>query len=703
MLLPAAYRITPPLPNNMTAGSAWYSSSRREFLILETSTVVAKLSDHATRDGWHIEPEQHEEWTASVSILQQQLTRKVQVLQSVLSDPSLEAFETIVLEYDLRRRGLRIDCLLLGQGIIVVLEFKRGDVLKAHIDQIENYCVNLVEFHGETRRLCEEEKVILVPVIVQTEGSTKPRFRQQPGFMPKPWHHISHPSFVSSRSELAETLSAALKARHGMSSFDAQVWLNAQFSPSSTILDAALSLYGQHDVSAIHAHAAPIELIERSAQSVLSWIRQSNTDGQNRIIFVSGAPGSGKTLLGLKVVFDREFQKDTVFVTGNAPLVEVLQEALKRSYKRSRSKHGSFAGYPKESAHHVVANSTFKIVKAHSFLGERGGDTTGSCDGRIVVFDEAQRTYKKGRTVLRNKLEDDEAALILDTLQKSYGKGCVIVALLGHNQFINAGEVGSGAWIHAARRHDWRCVVANQTLELFSETDRHALISSPRLHEPLDCGHLPHSLRYYRNLGLEKWASAVLDGDKTTAIDAAKLLEASDTIWVTRNLSSAKAWVRRQRVGEERMGLVGSGKGVRLAAEGLFVSLKPSIAEWMLSPDGDVRSSNALETIQNQYQVQGLELDYTIVCWDLDLRRKNDVWVSFAFSGTNWTNPKDPNNLTVAKNGYRVLLTRARRGMIIFVPRGDPTEIDQTRVPAHYDAIASYLIASGAHELNEGD
>jgi hypothetical protein len=386
----------------MTAGSAWYSSSRDKFLNTETNTVVASLSDRAAQDGWHIEPEQHQEWRASISALQEQLRRKVQVLQSVLSEPSLEAFETIVLEYDLRRRGLRLDCVLLGKGVIAVLEFKRGDILKAHTDQIENYCVNLVEFHSETRRLCEQSNVILIPVVVQTESGKRPKQSAHRGFMPNPWHHISRPAFVSSKTELAEALIEGLAARRGAASIEATAWLNAPFSPSSTILDAALSLYGQHDVAAIHAHAAPIELIEQCSQGVLSWIRQSNTDNINRIIFVSGAPGSGKTLLGLKVVFDREYQNDTVFVTGNSPLVEVLQKALQKSYRRGQSKNGNLAGYPKESAKHVISNATFKIVKAHSFLGQRGSGT-GSMDGRIVVFDEAQRTYEKGRIVLRSK------------------------------------------------------------------------------------------------------------------------------------------------------------------------------------------------------------------------------------------------------------------------------------------------------------
>jgi hypothetical protein len=270
------------------------------------------------------------------------------------------------------------------------------------------------------------------------------------------------------------------------------------------------------------------------------------------------------------------------------------------------------------------------------------------------------------------------------------------VALIGHNQFINSGEVGTGAWIHAASQRGWRCVVSDETMKLISASDRQAL-DQPNLRERIESGHLPHSLRYYRNLGIEKWAAAVLDGNAATAAAEAKSIEPNDTVWITRNLAAAKAWGRKQRIGEERVGLIGSGKGVRLAAEGLFVSLKPSIADWMLSPDGDVRSSNALETIQNQFQVQGLELDYTIVCWDLDLRREAYAWASYAFNGYRWQ--RRPKDLAIAMNGYRVLLTRARRGMIIFVPEGDATGVDITREPERYDSIAEYLTSCGARPL----
>jgi len=678
----------------MPAGSAWYSATRTEFLDMPHDKVVERLTNAAGRDGWHVEPEQHEEWLASVDLLQNHLSRAVTILRQSLADQSLADFGAVVLEYDMRRRGLRIDCVLLGKGVIAVLEFKRNAVQKADRDQVENYCVNLLEFHGETRRLHEEHSVILAPIVVQTEGRVTKRPVPTYGFLPTPWNAIVTPTTASSRDELSDSLRAILGLRHSTTPPDPAKWLRSAFSPSSTILDAALSLYGQHDVSAIGQHAAPIELIRDCTEHVCSWVRKSQSDGVNRIIFVSGAPGSGKTLLGLQVAFAPEFANDSVFVTGNSPLVEVLEAALKQSYVRGVRRRG-LAGYPKEAAKHVIQNSTFKIIKAHAFLGDRGSKT-GSTDGKVLIFDEAQRTYEKGKRVLRKPLEDDEAALILKSMESSYGQGCVVVALLGHNQFINAGEVGTGAWIHAARRHGWRCVVAHETAELLSDADREALRSSGS-RDVLKAGHLKQSLRYYRNTRIEEWVAAVLDGDAEAARRVAKTFDAADTVWLTRSLQDGKSWIRNHRVGEQRGGIVGSGNGGRLAAEGLFVGLKPSIADWMLKPDGDIRSSNMLETIQNQYQIQGLEIDWALVCWDLDLRRGNGGWAAHKLSGTKWQ--AKPASLDVAKNGYRVLLTRARKGMAIYVPMGDPTGIDETRWVAAYDGIADYLLRCGAQSM----
>jgi hypothetical protein len=310
-----------------------------------------------------------------------------------------------------------------------------------------------------------------------------------------------------------------------------------------------------------------------------------------------------------------------------------------------------------------------------------------------VVFDEAQRTYRKGRQVLRKALAEDEAQLILESLQQSHPNGAVVVALIGHNQAINKGEEGIKAWFKAAEACHWRFAISDETLKLEEVANSGEWASHP-LRDLLTCGHLPHSMRYYRNGSLERWAHHVLNNELSEARGLGKELDdGGDTVWITRTLASARAWIRERRVGEERSGIIASGQARRLAAEGLFVDLKPDIASWMLNPSGDIRSGNMLETVQNQYQVQGLELDYTIVCWDGDLRRTNDNWSAWKLSGSSW---KQDAEIGIAKNSYRVLLTRARKGMILFVPLGDLTKEDDTRNSRTYDDIADYLIACGA-------
>lgn len=684
----------------MNAGGAWYVKDRERFVSDPLQTVIGELASSAAAEGLHIEPEQHEEWKSSVGVLQRELThrsREIELLRETLATPELAAFRHVLLEFDFRRRGLRMDCVLLGDGVISIVEFKRSKLGSADREQVINYAVNLVEFHEETQRLTQEcPGVILAPVLVLTgakAGSGKPMLS---AFMHSPWGSVLARPIECDGSTLHAALRFILDQRRGCQPIDCRRWLSARFAPSSTILDAAISLYGQHDVSAIAAHAAPVELIHQCACEVGEIAEQSLRDGVNRIIFVSGAPGAGKTLVGLKLAFDKRFRGDAVFVTGNSPLVEVLSAALKAAYKR-RGKQAAKAvvasGYAHEDAARVMGMSTFKLVKAHAFLGERGAQL-GSADGRVVIFDEAQRTYRKGRMVLRKPLAADEAQLILESLQRTHGQGAVVVALVGHNQAINSGEMGIEAWFQAAKACGWRFAISDQTLDLGEVLARDTWRNDP-LRDPLRTGHLPHSLRYYRNGGIETWASHVLDNHEAEAAHMARDLASEDTVWITRSLAAARQWVRGRRVGQERAGIIASGQARRLAAEGLFVDLKPDIAAWMLSPGGDVRSANMLETVQNQYQVQGLELDYTVVCWDGDLRRGASRWEAWKMSGADWQRDRE---IEIAKNGYRVLLTRARKGMIVFIPQGDPSGEDATRPPAMYDHIASYLMRCGARE-----
>jgi hypothetical protein len=681
--------------------TAWYVNDRSAFLRAEVHDVVGQLASSATREGLHIEPEQHDEWHASVGVLQIELARRareIEILRDTLRSADLAEFRHVILEYDFRRRGLRLDCVLLGDGVITVVEFKRSRPTAADREQVTSYCINLVEFHEETRRLTETEGWIVAPVLAQTGGAVPATKARTASFHRSPWGAVLEGPLECGANTLHIALRSVLEARRSRAPIDRERWLSSRFSPSSTILDAAISLYGQHDVSAISGHAAPVERIRETTSEVAERISASIADKRNRIIFVSGAPGAGKTLVGLQLAFDPRFREDAVFVTGNAPLVDVLSAALKGAYRARSGQTNAgvpvLSGYSHEDARRVMDMSTFKIVKAHRFLGERGSDT-GSADGRIVIFDEAQRTYEEGREVLRRKLDKDEAELILRSLEKSYDDGAVVVALVGHNQAINTGELGIAAWFKAADARGWHFVIGDETLALSEIEDRSTWAAHPK-REVLKAGHLPHSLRYYRNSNVEQWAALVLSGQTESAREVAgELHKANDTIWLVRDLANARAWANARRVGEERAGIIASGQARRLAAEGLFVDLKPDIAKWMLAPLGDIRSSNMLETVQNQYQIQGLEMDYAIVCWDADLRRENDEWRSYKLAGADWRRDKA---LVIAKNSYRVLLTRARKGMVLFVPQGDQTGTDGTRKQEFYEGIASYLTKCGAKE-----
>lgn len=688
----------------MSAGLAWYSQPRTTFLADQVPAVVGQLASAAAEQGLHVEQEQHHEWLSSIGLLQEQLVeraRELEILKEALSAPDLCDYQHVVLEYDFRRRGLRMDCILLGKGVIAVVEFKRSRFTAADCEQVTSYCLNLVEFHAETRRACDEENCIVAPVLALTTSTDVGPTAVTGAFHRDPWGSVLRDVLKCGSSRLHHALRSVLAARKAAHPVHCDRWLASKFSPSSTILDAAISLYGNHDVSAISTHAAPVALIDRCTAEVGELIERTRREQVNRIVFVSGAPGAGKTLVGLKLAFDPRFREDAVFVTGNAPLVEVLSEALRGAY-RARVKQQSagvsvLSGYSHEAAHQVIQMSTFKLVKAHAFLARRGS-ATGSADGRVVIFDEAQRTYEEGRTVARQSLPADEAQLILESLERSYGSGITVVALIGHNQAINRGEMGIRAWFKAAAARGWRYAISRETLQL-SEFAESGAGAGDSAREVLKNGHLPHSLRYYRNGDIERWAEHVLADDPSSAATvAAKLDLSGDTLWLVRDLALARTWVRARRVGEEKGGLIASGQARRLAAEGLFVDHKPNIAKWMLAPTGDIRSSNMLETVQNQYQVQGLEIDYSVVCWDLDLRRENGRWRSYKVSGAGWQGDKA---LTIAKNGYRVLLTRARKGMVLFVPRGDTEGDDPTRDPNHYDAIADYLLGCGARIVDE--
>jgi hypothetical protein len=677
--------------------SAWYNESRITFLSSSVEAIADHLAGRAARENLDVAAEQATEWHQSVSLLQEHLNERLPVLRQALTAVGCEAIHDVILEFDFRRRGLRMDCLLLAEGALFVVEFKRSTLTRADRDQVMTYAVNLLEFHQATREWTERAGAIVVPVLALTTGKSATKV-EWPGLGGHSWPALATKPLECDARSLSLAIQAGLSNRRAATTISASGWLASPFQPSSSIIDATLSLYGNHDVVAISDHQAPKAAIDASVKEIREHIEATLGRNEYRIIFLSGAPGAGKTLVGLDLVMRGPHAGEAVFVTGNAPLVEVLNKALSKSYRsQGKSDTWTLTGYHRQDAALLAGAATYKIVKAHNFLGKRG-QVHHQADGRVLVFDEAQRTYEKGRMVLGTKLEDHEADLILRAQRAAYPTGgAVIVALIGHNQAINRGERGLVAWLDAAERQGWSISISDDTLALGGGNESLRLHSLPQRATLLH-GHLKQSMRFYRNSAVEEWADAVLVGDVKRARQcAAKLERNSSTIWITRSLSDARSWARSLTVGEHRSGIIASGQARRLAAEGLFVDYKPDIATWMLAPSSDVRASTALETVQNQYQIQGLELDYTIVCWDADLRRVGDAWVAYKLNGSAWQRDQ----LTdIAKNGYRVILTRARRGMIVFVPSGDLAGDDDTRKPEFYDAIATFLLQAGAKPLD---
>jgi hypothetical protein len=678
---------------------AWYFGSREEFLAASNITIANQLAGRAAEESLDIESYQNEEWRTSIDLLQRTLDRRIPILREALLSEFGQMVRHVVLEFDFRRRGLRMDCLLFGEGVLFVIEFKRSKIQASDRDQAMTYAVNLLEFHSMTRQLVQRvEGMIVVPIIALTSGRVT-KDVDWPGFGQYNWSSATARPLECDAHGLGKAIKLGFENRRSEVVAPIVEWLKSPFSPSSSILDATLSLYGNHDVSAIQEHSAPKEEIDNSTREIREVIDQVLNQEEYHVIFLSGAPGAGKTLVGLDLVMRGPRSNDSVFVTGNAPLVEVLSKALQKSYMSQGRNAEVWAqtGYRREATGIVSSAAGFKIVKAHNFLGKRT-ENHRQADGRILVFDEAQRTYEKGKIVLREKLPDHEADLILDTQKESYpAGGAVIVALVGHNQAINSGEMGITAWLEAINRKNWTFSIADETLEL-SEIDDSSRWKNHHARRRLANGHLRQSMRFYRNSKVEEWVGYVLSGHAEDAARLSKELDLNDSsVLITRSLADARSWARRHTVGNQRSGIIASSQARRLAAEGIFVDYKPDIANWMLSPSSDVRSSNALETAQNQFQVQGMELDHCIVCWDADLRRESNHWVAYKLSGSKWNTDSQT---AVSKNCYRVLLTRARKGMVVFVPRGDPSGTDETRKAGFYDGVWNFLLNCGAKELS---
>ena len=270
----------------------------------------------------------------------------------------------------------------------------------------------------------------------------------------------------------------------------------------------------------------------------------------------------------------------------------------------------------------------------------------------------------------------------------------VVVCLVGGGQEINTGEAGIGEWLQAtAKSFDgWHLHISSRLTD-----SEYASGEALRLIQNLsnvyfeDNLHLSVSMRSFRAENVSAFVKALLDQDKAAAKAAYQLLASRYPIYVTRNLETTKHWTRTMARGSERFGLVASSKAQRLKPHAIDIRVPVDPVHYFLSHRYDTRSSYYLEDAATEFQVQGLELDWVCVTWDADLRPKRTGWSYHDFRGDRWTKVKIEENQRYLVNAYRVLLTRARQGMVIFVPEGDPA--DCSRDSSFYDPTFQFLQA----------
>jgi hypothetical protein len=276
----------------------------------------------------------------------------------------------------------------------------------------------------------------------------------------------------------------------------------------------------------------------------------------------------------------------------------------------------------------------------------------------------------------------------------------VVVCLVGGGQEINTGEAGIGEWLRATAKSfdDWHLHISSRLTDSEYESGEalELIQGLPNVYFE-DHLHLSVSMRSFRAENVSAFIKALLDQDRAAAKAAYQLLASRYPIYVTRDLDRAKHWTRTMARGSERYGLVASSKAQRLKPHAIDVRVPVNPVHYFLNHRYDTRSSYYLEDAATEFQVQGLELDWVCVTWDADLRPNRTGWSYHDFRGDRWTKVKIEDNQRYLVNAYRVLLTRARQGMVIFVPEGDPA--DCSRDSSFYDPTFQFLQDCGVRVL----
>lgn len=562
-----------------------------------------------------------------------------------------------------------------------LLEFKIGSEQydKHAIDQVIDYALDLRNFHEGSHY------ANLIPILIAEKA---PIFENNFQTV----QNLDHAILLN-----AHNLHEFFKPYDSNSLMDVAAWEQSSYKPTPTIIEAAQALYQKHNVAEITRSDAGAKNLSDTAGCISNIIEQAKQGNKKAICFVTGVPGAGKTLAGLNIANQRlkvAEDEHAVFLSGNGPLVQVLQEALARN-RAIKNK------IKKETA---LKETKAFIQNIHHFRDEYLKNSQAPTE-KVVVFDEAQRAWNQHQTrkfMSQKRGQPDfnqsEPEFLIEVMNR-HQDWCVIVCLIGGGQEINTGEAGLIAWMQAlqASYPDWQVhysnLIVNQDNYLQDTAIKNWLSTTGVEQNHL---HLATSVRSFRSEKVSAWVHALLDMDEQ-AKSLWKEIQSNYPIVLTRDLQKAKAWVKAQAKGSERYGLVASSGARRLKALGVHVKNEIDVANWFLNPKYDVRSSYFLEDVATEFDVQGLELDWVCLAWGENFYYQDNQWCYQSFKGFKWQNINKEEDKQFTKNAYRVLLTRARQGMVIWVPEG--SENDNTRQKEFYDGTYQYLKSIGINEL----
>ena len=653
----------------------YYKNKIADFLVESTASILGEL---VAKHEFALEEQQKNSWITQIDLL-----------KIWLKDTACE----IIFEYSIPRMGKRIDCVIVSGKTIFSVEFKVGaQSFENHaINQVTDYALDLKNFHEQSH------KRNIVPILICTKAADQnPTLEFYSDGIAK--------TILTNGQSLAKIIFLAQSQSSG-SDIVSSDWACSVYKPTPTIIEAAQALYRGHNVEEISRSDSGAINLSKTAKAISEIIEDSKSKGIKSICFLTGVPGAGKTLAGLNLAnswHNEDESEHAVFLSGNGPLVDVLREALARNEVETARENGE-----KKKKSSTIAKAKAFIQNIHHFRDDALDNTNAPIE-RVVVFDEAQRawTLKQTASFMKTKkgkinFNQSDPDFLIGVMDR-HSDWATIICLIGGGQEINTGEAGLHEWFSALKKSypNWNIHISSKLTD-FEYTHGTALYDESdklRIHAHDDL-HLSVSVRSFRSEKVAAFVKAVLDCDSETAKQLYAEVQSSYPIFVTRNISCAKSWLRSKARGSERYGLLASSGAIRLKPFAINVKNSIDPINWFLNDDKDIRSSYFLEDVATEFDVQGLELDWTCVAWDADFRHNGTEWLRRSFRGAKWQIINDEDAKRYLKNAYRVLLTRARQGMVIFVPNGSSE--DETRPNSFYDETFKYLRALGVVEIGD--